>query len=84
MITSVLTLASFVKVFQAAFLGPAKAKFVAVREVPYGMLAGMAVLTVMILLLTLFPAWFTGNLFENAAKALIEPEGYIRAVLGGR
>jgi multicomponent Na+:H+ antiporter subunit D len=83
MITSVLTLASFVKVFQAAFLGPAKAKFVAVQEVPYGMLAGMAVLTVMTLLLTLFPGWFMGNIFENAARALLNQQGYIRAVMGG-
>ncbi|MDR1977846.1 MAG: NADH:ubiquinone oxidoreductase [Synergistaceae bacterium] len=83
MITSVLTLASFAKVFQAAFLGPAKAKFVAVREVPYGMLAGMAILTVATLLLTLFPGWFTGNLFENAAQALLNRQGYIHAVLGG-
>jgi multicomponent Na+:H+ antiporter subunit D len=83
MITSILTLASFVKVFQAAFLGPAKAKFVAIREVPGGMLAGMAVLTAMILLITLFPGWFMSNLFENAAKALLDQQGYIRAVLGG-
>jgi multicomponent Na+:H+ antiporter subunit D len=82
MITSVLTLASFVKVFQAAFLGPAKAKFVAVREVPYGMLAGMMILTVMILLLTLFPSWFVGNLIENAANALLHPQNYIHAVMG--
>jgi multicomponent Na+:H+ antiporter subunit D len=83
MITSVLTLASFVKVFQAAFLGPAKAKFVAVREVPPGMLAGMAVMTVMVLLLTLFPGWFMGNVFDNAASALLRQQDYIRAILGG-
>jgi multicomponent Na+:H+ antiporter subunit D len=83
MITSVLTLASFAKVFQAAFLGPAKAKFVAVREVPYGMLAGMALLTVMILLITLFPGWFDHNIFENAARALLDRQGYVRAVMGG-
>jgi multicomponent Na+:H+ antiporter subunit D len=83
MITSVLTLASFAKVFQAAFLGPAKAKFVAVREVPYGMLTGMALLTVMILLITLFPGWFNHNLFENAARALLNQQGYVRAVMGG-
>jgi multicomponent Na+:H+ antiporter subunit D len=83
MITSVLTLASFAKVFQAAFLGPAKASFVAVREVPAYMLAGMAVLTVMTLLLTLFPGWFTSNLFEKAAEALLNQRGYIHAVLGG-
>jgi multicomponent Na+:H+ antiporter subunit D len=83
MITSVLTLASFAKVFQAAFLGPAKAKFVAVQEAPYGMLAGMALLTVMILLITLFPGWFTHNLFENAARALVDQQTYVRAVMGG-
>jgi multicomponent Na+:H+ antiporter subunit D len=83
MITSVLTLASFAKVFQSAFLGPAKAKFIAVREAPYGMLAGMTVLTVMILLLTLFPGWFVGNMFDNAANAILNQQGYIRAVMGG-
>jgi multicomponent Na+:H+ antiporter subunit D len=80
MITSVLTLASFVKVFQAAFLGPAKTKFVAVREVPAGMLTGMMVLTVAILLLSLFPGWFLDNVFAKAAEALTDYEGYIRAV----
>lgn len=84
MITSVLTLASFVKVFQAAFLGPVKTKFVAVREVPWGMLTGMAILTVMTLLLTLFPGWFTSNIFENAAKALQDQQGYIQTVLNAR
>jgi multicomponent Na+:H+ antiporter subunit D len=83
MITSVLTLASFAKVFQAAFLGPAKANLVAVREVPACMLAGMALLTVMTVLLTLFPGWFTSNLFEKAAEALLNQRDYIRAVLGG-
>ena len=83
MITSILTLASFVKVFQSAFLGPAKAKFIAVREVPYGMLAGMAIMAAMILLLSLFPGWFTTNVFENAAQALLNQQGYIRAVMGG-
>ena len=83
MVTSVLTLASFAKVFQAAFLGPARAKFIAVREAPYGMLAGMAVMTAMILLLTLFPGWFTDNVFESAANALLRQQDYIRAVMGG-
>jgi multicomponent Na+:H+ antiporter subunit D len=83
MITSVLTLASFAKVFQAAFLGPAKARFVAVREVPASMLAGMAVLAAVTLLLTFFPGWFTDNVFEKAAGALLNRQDYIRAVLGG-
>lgn len=84
MITSVLTLASFVKVFQAAFLGPAKAKFIAVREVPWTMLTGMAVLTLMTLLLTLFPGWFMHNIFDNAAQALTNHQGYIQAVFNAQ
>jgi multicomponent Na+:H+ antiporter subunit D len=83
MITSVLTLASFAKVFQAAFLGPAKASFVAVREVPASLLAGMALLTAITLLLTFFPGWFTTNLFEKAVVALVDHQTYIRAVMGG-
>jgi len=83
MITSILTMASFVKVFQSAFLGPSKAKFVAVREVPHGMLAGMAVMATMIILLSLFPNWFINNIFSSAANALLQPQDYIRAVMGG-
>jgi multicomponent Na+:H+ antiporter subunit D len=83
MITSVLTLASFAKVFQAAFLGPAKAALSGVREVPCAMLAGMAALTLFILLLTLFPSWFTSRLFDNAAHALLNHQGYVSAVMGG-
>ncbi|MCL2009827.1 MAG: NADH:ubiquinone oxidoreductase [Synergistaceae bacterium] len=84
MVTSVLALASFVKVFQAAFLGPPRAKLIAAREAPYGMLAGMGLLAVLILLLTLFPGWFMGNVFDNAAEALLRPQDYIRAAMGGR
>lgn len=83
MVTSVLTLASFAKVFQSAFLGPAKDKFVAIREVPYGMLTGMALLTFVTLLITFFPSWFTTNFFENAAKALLNQQGYIETVMRG-
>jgi formate hydrogenlyase subunit 3/multisubunit Na+/H+ antiporter MnhD subunit len=47
------------------------------------MLAGMAVLTVMTLLLTFFPGWFMSNIFDSAANALVNQQGYIRAVMGG-
>ena len=83
LVTSVLTLASFVKVFQTAFLGPAKAKLAQVKEVPSGMLIGMSVLTIVIIGLTLFPTWSLSNLVEPAAKALVNQAGYISAVIGG-
>jgi len=83
LVTSVLTLASFVKVFQTAFLGPEKKKFEEVREVHSTMLLGMFVLTVAILFLTLFPTWTMANLVEPAAKALVDQAGYIAAVMGG-
>ena len=83
LVTSVLTLASFVKVFQTAFLGPARKTFEKVVEVPASMLLGMAVLTLVIVVLTLFPGWTLSHLVEPAAKALIDQSGYISAVMGG-
>ena len=83
LLTSVLTLASFVKVFQTAFLGPEKSVFTGVREVPSGMLFGMGVLTLAVLGATLFPSWTLSNLVEPAAKALVDQAGYIGAVMGG-
>ncbi|MCF7936389.1 MAG: NADH:ubiquinone oxidoreductase [Synergistales bacterium] len=83
MVTSVLTLASFVKVFQTAFLGPARERFRQVREVPPTMVAGMAVLAVVVLGLTLFPTWSLANMINPAAEALVDKAGYIKAVMGG-
>lgn len=83
LVTSVLTLASFVKVFQTAFLGPAKKTFEKVTEVPASMLLGMSLLTIVIIALTLFPGWTLSHLVEPAAKALVDQAGYISAVMGG-
>jgi len=82
-VTSVLTLASFVKVFQTAFLGPEKSSFTAVREVPAGMPYGAGVVTGCAVVATLFPSWTISNLVEPAAKALVDQAGYIGAVMGG-
>ncbi|NCC97030.1 MAG: NADH:ubiquinone oxidoreductase, partial [Synergistales bacterium] len=83
LVTSILTLASFVKVFQSAFLGPEKTEFKRVREVPGSMIAGMAVITVVILALSLFPTWVISNLIEPAATALVDKGAYVGAVMGG-
>jgi multicomponent Na+:H+ antiporter subunit D len=83
LVTSELTLASFVKVFQTAFLGPAKKTYENVTEVPASMLLGMSLLTIVIIALTLFPGWTLSHLVEPAAKALVDQAGYISAVMGG-
>ncbi len=83
LVTSVLTLASFVKVFQTAFLGPERSAFATVREVPTAMLFGMGVLTLAVLVATLFPSWTLSYLVEPAARALVDQAGYVGAVMGG-
>jgi len=80
MLVSILTLASFVKVFHSAFMGP---KIHDVEEVPKSMLAGMAVLTFVIILFGLFPGWVVGNIVHPAAQALADQAAYIQAVVGG-
>ena len=83
MVTSVLTLASFVKVFQTAFLGPEKTALAGVREVPGSMRGGMALLAVVVLVLSLFPTWSVASVIEPAARALVDRAAYVSAVLGG-
>ncbi len=80
MIVSILTLASFVKVFHSAFMGP---KIQDVKEVPKSMLIGMSILTFFIILFGLFPNIAIDYLVAPAAHALANPAGYISRVLGG-
>ncbi len=80
LVTSVLTLASFVKIFQTAFLGPELTRFKDVREIPGSMLAAMTLLAGVILALSLFPTWSLSHLVEPAAKALVDQASYIGAV----
>lgn len=83
MIVSILTLASFVKVFHSMFLGPRRAEFAAVREVPAPMLAGMALLAVFVVAAGLAPQPFVDRLIQPAVEALVDRAGYIAAILGG-
>jgi multicomponent Na+:H+ antiporter subunit D len=84
MLVSILTLASFVKVFHAMFLGPRRAEFAAVREVPAPMLAGMALLAVFVVVAGLAPQPFVDRLIVPAVDAVIDRAGYVAAILGGR
>ena len=83
LVSSVLTLASFVKVYQAAFLGPERPQFAEVREAPRSMLVGMAVLAAAILVFSLFPSWTVNTLVAPAAEALADKASYVAAVMGG-
>ena len=83
MLVSILTLASFVKVFHGAFLGPKLPKFEEVREVPQSMVWAMVVLSCITIFFGLFPDLIVKNLVHPAVMALIEQFKYTGTVLGG-
>ncbi|MEA1994185.1 MAG: proton-conducting transporter membrane subunit [Euryarchaeota archaeon] len=80
MIVSVLTLASFVKVFQSVFLGP---KLMEVKKEPSSMVAAMFVLSAIVVLFGLFPDVIVDELVSPAVNALVNHMDYITAILGG-
>ena len=83
MLVSVLTLASFIKVFHSAFMGPKMHDVKDVKEVPKSMLVGMAVLTFVIIFFGLFPGWVVSHIVHPAVMALVDKTAYINAVMGG-
>jgi len=82
MLVSIITLASFVKVFHSAFMGPPM-RNTKEGEVPKSMLIGMVILTVGIILFGLFPGWVVDHIVHPAAQALADQAAYIQAVIGG-
>ncbi|EHQ35659.1 proton-conducting transporter transmembrane domain-containing protein [Methanoplanus limicola] len=83
MIVSVLTLASFVKVFHSIFMGPKLPEYENVREVPRPMLIGMGILALLIFFFGVYPQAVVDVLITPATNALVNQDGYISAVLGG-
>jgi len=72
MFVSVLTLASFVKVFYSAFLGPRRDDLIVDKSpLPFGMKAGMGILCVLVVLLGLFPDVVIETLVKPAVSALV-------------
>jgi multicomponent Na+:H+ antiporter subunit D len=69
MLVSLLTLASFVKVFYAAFMGPKNPEMKG-GEVPKSMLVGMAVLAGMIVVFSFLPSLVIGEIVDPAVTAL--------------
>jgi multicomponent Na+:H+ antiporter subunit D len=81
-LASILLLAVFIKVFQAAFLGPRLKS--GVREASSGMLLSMAVLALVVIAFGLFPGFFIDKIVTPAVEALwFGRDVYIRAVMGG-
>ncbi|MDY0150077.1 MAG: proton-conducting transporter membrane subunit [Kiritimatiellia bacterium] len=83
MLVSILTLASFVKVFHAMFMGAARTEFAQVREVPIPMIAGMAILAAVVIVTGLMPRPFIDHMILPAVNALVDRADYIAAILGG-
>jgi len=83
MLVSILTLASFIKVFHGAFLGPKLHQFERAREVPQSMIWAMVVLSCITIFFGLFPDLILKNLVHPAVMALIEQFKYTGTVLGG-
>ena len=83
MVVSILTLASFVKVFHSAFMGPQLSGYKNVREVPKSMIAGMCVLAAVIIVFSLFPDWAVKTIVDPAVNALLDHAGYVSKVMGG-
>jgi len=83
MLVSLITLASFTKVFQSAFTGPRLPEYKDVKEVPKSMLVGMAILVAAIIFFSLFPGLIVDNIVSPATDALINQAAYVNGVTGG-
>jgi len=80
-LVSILTLASFVKIFYSAFTGPRLREYNKVRDTPKTMLVAMLILALLTLLFGLFPNMVIDNLISPAAHALINQLKYVGGVL---
>ena len=80
LVTSVLTLASFVKVSQSVFFGQLPKELENVKEVPFGMRFAMAIFALLCVLTGLFPGLVTTYITEPAARAVFSVAQYIGAM----
>lgn len=83
MVVSILTLASFVKVFHSMFMGPRQPSLGNVPEAPKSMLIGMGMLALGVVAFGVVPDTVVTNIIEPAVNALINHQQYIMTVLGG-
>ena len=81
LITSVLTLASFVKVTQSVFFGQLRPEHEDVKEVPAGMVIAMCLFAAICVVTGLLPDKVTALLTGPAANAALNPQNYISMML---
>jgi len=82
LVTSVLTLASFVKVSQSVFFGQLPKQYEDVKEVGFGMRFAMGIFAVLCVVTGLFPNLVTKYLTEPAANAVFNVTNYIDSMMG--
>ena len=82
LVTSTLTLASFVKVTQSVFFGQLPKEYENVREVSFGMRLAMGLLALLCIVTGHFPGLVTTFLTEPAARAVFGANHYINAMMG--
>lgn len=82
LITSVLTLASFVKVSQSVFFGRLPAKYENVKEAKPSMIIAMCIFALLCVVTGLFPSLVTRCLTEPATRAAFSAVQYIDAMMG--
>ena len=82
LITSTLTLASFVKVTQSVFFGQLPKEYENVKEVPFGMRFAMGILALLCILTGIFPGFVTTYLTEPAARAIFAANNYVNSMMG--
>lgn len=80
LVTSVLTLASFVKVSQSVFFGQLPRELENVKEVSFEMRLAMGIFALLCVLTGLFPNLVTTYITEPAAKAVFSVAQYISAM----
>ena len=80
LVTSVLTLASFVKVSQSVFFGQLPREYENVKEVPFGMRFAMGILALLCIVTGIFPELVTTYITEPAAAAVFNVGAYITAM----
>ncbi|MCR5664561.1 MAG: hypothetical protein K6G17_06765 [Oscillospiraceae bacterium] len=83
LVTSVLTLASFVKVSQSVFFGRLPAEYENVKEVPFGMRLAMGMFALLCVLTGLVPDFVTRTLTLPAAQSVFNVQRYIDAAMTG-
>ncbi len=82
LITSTLTLASFIKVTQSAFFGQSRPEFEDVKEVPGSMLIPMWLMAGLCVFTGVCPNFVTEKLITPAVNAVMGVNRYIDAMMG--